>query len=346
MRKLMWLLLLIGLTSNLSASCYAKQTLLVSPPEVKEAYLKAMQAIASSKNGNGRLFVTIYSLDDPQIIAGLMSLARKGHVLYEPDRFRHDVQGDNREKNVMERLQMTALVVKPFPKQDGINQLHEKIFYVDTPAPYALIGTGNFDQESLEKVDYVIPSPARDFVLMIEGEEEKQCLEEIVHIFNENWQGHPYESTHPDLITGPKGQREKLLSFIQSAEKSLHIYQVDITDQEMFAALLEALGRGVRVEIIMMAHPFSKTKDNNVPHQAALVQAGAKLYLLKDLYQHAKMVERDGHELLLSSTNWYKNSIDHTVELSIKSRDQGVLAKFTDQFSKDKANSIPFRAPS
>ena len=73
MRKLIWLLLLIGLTSNLSAPCYAKQTLLVSPPEVKETYLKAMQAIASSKNGKERIFVTIYRVNLTTKPNGLIS---------------------------------------------------------------------------------------------------------------------------------------------------------------------------------------------------------------------------------------------------------------------------------
>lgn len=127
---------------------------------------------------------------------------------------------------------------------------------------------------------------------------------------------------------------------INSARKSIRIYQQDFTDIGIAQAVAGAARAGVNVEVIMMPFPFSKSEDKNTPNQNLIQEAGGKIYLHTHHYIHAKVMIIDAEDvenrlMYIGSCNFYTPSLDQTRELGLLSADDEQIKQVNAVFDCD-----------
>jgi cardiolipin synthase len=145
-----------------------------------------------------------------------------------------------------------------------------------------------------------------------------------------------------DLVWSP-GSKTALLSMINASQKSLLIYNEEMADPDVIAALAAAAGRGVLVRVVMT--------DNVDWHDAfaTLASAGVQVrtYSLKaPLYIHAKMVLSDGTQAFIGSENFSTNSLNYNRELGLFISNHLILSKLETIFDFDFQNATPFMTSS
>ena len=130
----------------------------------------------------------------------------------------------------------------------------------------------------------------------------------------------PSESLVTPII-GPENGLLELKQFIDESEDSLRIQLYQLQDAYLVQALLDALQRGVSVELMLdpgceNCNIWSQT-DMQYKNDFAytLIQAGATVYEFNTnsnepyLYLHSKVVVRDTDSVWMSSGNWKSSSV-------------------------------------
>lgn len=146
----------------------------------------------------------------------------------------------------------------------------------------------------------------------------------------------------PSLVWGPDQQRNAFLYMINSAEKSIHVYQQDFTDEGITQAVSGAARRGIKVQIIMMPFPFSKKEDKNILNQQMMIKAGAMVGLNTSNYMHSKILIIDGKMMYVGSCNFYTPSLDQPRELGIVTDNHAPIEKVLGVFYRDWNKSTMF----
>ncbi len=283
------------------------------------------------KSAEKTIDITAYAIDDPMIIAELVKKAEEGvkiRMILEKDKFMHD---SSKSKNEDLREIHKNIIVKKTPKT--VSQMHMKLFVIDKKD--ALISTGNLDRESFEGL--IDEAPTRDFILTIQ---DCKILSILNNIFNADWtETELKESDLGDLLVSPINYREKLRYLLESANKSIEIYQQDITDEEMKYLLLKRIEDGIDVSVIMTPHPFSKKTDNNKDIQDGIKDKGGQVVLTRFPYIHTKLIIIDKNtsdeKAILGSSNLYTPSLDKNREIGIIIRDKNDLHILKQTFMYD-----------
>ncbi len=143
------------------------------------------------------------------------------------------------------------------------------------------------------------------------------------------------------LIWSP-GSRPAIVRLIDGAERSLEVYNEEMADDGVTAALERAARRGVAVRVVMTwSDGWKRAWD-------ALAAAGAKVRTYPDtssgLYIHAKAVIADGARAFVGSENFSATSLDRNRELGILLGASPATAALRAVFEKDWAGGEPFRS--
>ncbi len=275
-----------------------------------------------------------YRLSDPQIIETLEKAKKRGvtiHLLIEPNIFVHE---KGYGTNPIDHLKSIGIHIYTLSKR--FNQAHYKMIVIDKS--WGLLGTGNAAQDAFEGTEDV---PAcRDFSVPIL---KSSLVHELLRIFNADIHDERVVPRTTKLVWGPDQQRSTFLRMINSAKKSIRIYQQSFEDVGMAQALAGAARAGVDVQLIMPPFPFSRTVDGNIPNQTLITQAGAKVVLNTKIYIHAKVMIVDDKEMYVGSCNMYSPSIDQTRELGIIIDTPKPIKTVLETFQKDWEESEAFR---
>lgn len=255
------------------------------------------------------------------------------NLLIEPYTFTHE-KSDN-VKSPIEQLKEMDVAV--FNLSARFNQAHYKMIVVDSKT--GLISTGNLDAESFDGIPRDHVPAARDFAVVILNPAILSAMEKTFMADIHNQRIVPNDAP---LVWGPDQQRSSFLSLINSAQKSIHIYQQDFQDVGIAQAVAGAARANINVKILMMPFPFSKKEDKNIPNQTLLTEAGAEVRLNSDLYMHAKILITDGKTMYLGSGNFYTPAIDQTRELGILLTDPKAIETVLKTFEQDWERSGPF----
>ncbi|MBS0185128.1 MAG: hypothetical protein JSS34_02055 [Proteobacteria bacterium] len=310
---------------------WPKNGLLVFPEMGRGPYLKA---ISSAKK---KIEMAAYKLSDPNIIKALVDLRRENSdieidLLIQPETFAHEKSG-----NVVSPIEfLRENGIKVHILSGKFNQAHYKMLLID--GKWGIVSTGNLDQESFDGLKSVTAEPCRDFALTITNAE---MIQEMSRVFQADIHHEDVVPTHPFLVWGPDQQRHVFSKMIKSATRSIRIYQQDFQDMEIAQLVANAAATGIRVEVIMIPYPFSKTKDNNIPNQQLIRKAGGHVYLHGRHYIHAKMLLIDAEDpgarlLCLTSCNFYTPSLNGTRELGVQTRDEDQIRAILGIFECDK----------
>ncbi|SKA91845.1 cardiolipin synthase [Prosthecobacter debontii] len=133
-----------------------------------------------------------------------------------------------------------------------------------------------------------------------------------------------------------------LLAF-RAAQKSIVIaHAYFIPNAPLMQALLEALKRGVHVQIIIPGKhiDFPASRSVNTRYLRTLVDAGAELYEFQPTMTHGKLVIVDDHLSIAGSTNLDQRSFFINDENNLNVLDASFAARQLDMVARDKQRSL------
>lgn len=299
---------------------WTKNTVFIFPEDGRSPWITAIEEAKKT------ISMAAYRLSDPKILEALSAAKKRGiqvNLLVEPAVINHD---KGYSENSLEYLKSLDITVHAPSKR--FSQVHYKMIIVDRS--WGLIGTGNLDAESFDGVKNV---PAcRDFAVpVLKG----SLIHEMLRVFEADCKDTRIVPRTGKLIWGPDQQRSVFLRMINGAKRKIQIYQQDIQDMGIVAALAGAARAGVDVQLIMTPYPFNKSKDSNLPNQELLKKAGAKVALNTKTYIHAKIMIVDNKEMYIGSTNFYTPSLDQARELGIAVDNYKSIRAVIETFEKD-----------
>ncbi|WP_457627427.1 phospholipase D-like domain-containing protein [Oceanithermus sp.] len=188
--------------------------------------------------------------------------------------------------------------------------VHEKSMVIDDRV--AWFGSGNLTGSTFKaNREYMIVTDRPDWVA------------EIARVFDADWRGERIDLLRAHLVWSPDrvmrgvregNAREKVLDLIRGARSTLFLEQAGMVDEEVIAALEDAVRRGVNVRLVgSPADPGENTYF--VPGAERLRKAGVRLRYLPSPYVHAKVIIADGNTALVGSINMSQSSMNANREL-------------------------------
>lgn len=276
--------------------------------------------------------MSAYKFTDEQVIGALRAAAERGvrvrlimenkNIYYRP--------GESTDATLDPAAALVHPNVSIFRTSPRFSQSHYKMILVDSQK--VLISTGNFCPSTFAEVHP--DNPYRDFMLETD---EPSVVQAVLKGFQADTEDKRVVLDHPHVIWGPDQTRSSFLKLINGAQRSIDVYQQDLTDEGLAKALAGAARADVRVRVLMNPFPFGGEKDPNVPHQTLLSEAGAEVMLCPKIYKvmHAKVVIVDGKEMYLGSCNFYTPSIDQTRELGVVTHHRHSIEPVLRTFEQD-----------
>ncbi|HMT01101.1 MAG TPA: phospholipase D-like domain-containing protein, partial [Candidatus Absconditabacterales bacterium] len=253
----------------------------------------------------------IYSITDDKIKKTLQMVASKNGIRLIAENKIY--QGSKKEaKKLVDFFEKAGI---DYRSDDalGTNFVHAKTFIGDQDF---IIQTANLTHSSFEN--------NREFFFVSKNPIIKKNLEEL---FAQDRNGTTLkpEEIHPNLLFCPIDCRAKIETLLQSAQKSILIYNQYITDDR----LLEIIKTKTHLPINIIL-----TDDDD--NQKLLDYFGEKIIkLIKKMRIHAKMILVDDRFLVLSSINFSANSMDNNREIGIILTDPTLISSFKKIFYSD-----------
>lgn len=265
-----------------------------------------------------------YALDDPAVIAALGNAAARGvtvRVMLDPS--------PSYNRNAFDALRAAGVPVRWAPA--AFAYTHEKAMVADGARLFVM---------TFNLVPRYYPT-GRDFGIIDEDAADAAAMEAV---FDADWGGGPPSSAAArghDLVWSP-GARVTMLGLIDTATRTLDIYNEELADIVVRAALVRAARRGVAVRVVMTYAPEWHDAF------AALADAGAHVRVFPDAprgrYIHAKMIVADGVRAFVGSENFSATSLDRNRELGVRVDDPAVILRLMRTFAADAAAAEPFRS--
>lgn len=283
--------------------------LFVEPEAGREPVLKGMELATRS------IDMVMYLLLDDPIVEGLIKAHKRGvqvRVMYEPDPF----GGGNIEPE-LNLLRAAGVQVKA--SRPTFRFTHQKTMVIDGKVAYIM--TLNQTASAFTR--------NREYGI-ITG--EPRHVQEILAVYEADWNRTPIQVQDPDLVWSPYNSREKLVALIASAQRTLEIQTEVMSDDQVINTLLDRARRGVKVRVVMSPPEDASSSEEGL---ARLTQGGVGVKLIRSPYIHAKLVLVDGTRGWIGSENFSDNSLDNNRELGILLRNPDILKTLAATFEQD-----------
>lgn len=279
---------------------------------------------------NKSVWLEMYLLTDKKIISALEDDAHNGidvRVMLEA----HPYGGGTvSPRETLDKL--SAAGVKTETTSPEFSLTHEKGMIIDGTTAYIM--TSNFTLAALGESRY---QDNREYGII---DINPPDVQEVTNIFNADWQRTNATLNDPNLVVSPTNSRSDFLSLINGAKKSLSIEAEEMQDSQVEQALTAAVGRGVKVQVILPSPSSSSSSDSDGSDSNSdgikTIKAG-NVQVKEDpkLYMHAKIIIVDGQKAFVGSENISSASLDGNRELGIIVSDQAVLSTLQNTFSTD-----------
>lgn len=280
----------------------------------QKAFIEALRTIQEPVNvGTFKLNPTLKP--DGTILEALRYRSDKGYktnVLLE-DRLHEVEKRGSTSNNLTPSRDLFLQTGAKFITLEQFSQSHFKIL---SSPNLAFVGTTNFDGDHPEFI-------VRDFMVRIDTQKIVKELQDITNlaIKNEkiNWLIYAYDVNsikvgETRLSWGPFHHLEHLVKIIDSAKKTISIYQQDLQDKVIVEALKNAIKRNVKVRICMSKFPFGPNVPNkNLTNLYSILEKKGQVRLTgtlskmgsKPIHIHAKVLIADHNIMYLGSANFY-----------------------------------------
>lgn len=203
--------------------------------------------------------------------------------------------------------------------------MHAKYMIIDD---IWIIATANWTRSSF--------SSNREFFVV--GQDIK-ILQELRKIFDADFSHKVWVSDYPSIIIWPTNTRDKLVNFIQSADKEIHLYMPSLTDIGIIEELHQACSENKEVSILL---DQENQKDNDWYNKDIIVKKGCpKIRIMKKPSLHAKVLIVDKSEAFLGSFNFTENSLENNREIGIFINGKTV-SEIVNIFYQDWVKSVDF----
>ncbi len=299
-------------------------TLFVQPDDGRAPVLDAFN------NARTSIDLMIYLLSDRDVITALKNAALRGvvvRVLLE----QHPCCSDN---NTMQRTLFGELQQARIQMQwtnPAFHLTHAKMAVLDGTT--ALVMSQNLTKSSF--------TFNREANIVDHDPVDVAALEAL---FTADWGRSPYIPSDPNLVIANSNARQKFLTLIGGATKSLAVESEEMQDPAIIDALIAAQKRGVAVRYVgatPMAATTAPRQDSNAAGRKRLTRGGASVRLLTAPYVHTKTVVADGSIAFVGSENFSASSLDTNREIGILTTDTAIISRLTNVFTKDWAAGKP-----
>jgi cardiolipin synthase len=169
-------------------------------------------------------------------------------------------------------------------------------------------------------------------------------VEALAALFAADWGRTAYTPTNPNLVVANANARQRLMTLINGAAKSLAVESEEMQDPAIIDALIAAQKRGVSVRYIgptAASGTSAPQRDDNAPGRKRLEGGGAGVRLLAAPYVHTKTVVADGTVAFVGSENFSASSLDTNREIGLLTTDAAIITRLTSVFAKDWAAGKP-----
>lgn len=160
----------------------------------------------------------------------------------------------------------------------------------------------------------------------------------IESTFTNDWNNENVAASNGDTLIWSPGSENALLTLINNAHTSLDIYNEEMADKKVVAALAAAAQRGVAVRVDMTYSKNWATAFATLTHAGVSVRtyaANAPLYI------HAKMILADATRAFVGSENFSTNSLEKNRELGLIIADPATLSLLSSTFERDWSGATP-----
>jgi cardiolipin synthase A/B len=222
---------------------------------------------------------------------------------------------------------------------------HRKITVIDGKLGY--IGGYNIGKEYINEDPKL--TPWRDYHLKIKGEGVHDLQREFLRDWEEDTQEHLLKipTYFPEPVTGPIRHQlipsegfyleETFSGLLRSAETSIMIGSpYFIPSKRILRDLLEALDRGVEVNILVPKNPdHAFVKEASFPYLRKLLANGANVYDYKKGFYHAKILMIDDRICDSGTANFDKRSFFLNHEINCYMFDPTIISKMKSIYDTD-----------
>ncbi|HEU5227218.1 MAG TPA: phospholipase D-like domain-containing protein [Ktedonobacteraceae bacterium] len=272
------------------------------------------------------VWVEMYLLTDRAIINALEAAAQRSidvRVMLEAHPY-----GASGAMQTLDRLR--AAGVKAQTASPDFALTHEKGMILDGTTVYIM--TANFTRSALGGTSSVTN---REYGIIDTNQPDVQAVQ---NIFTADWNRTNAQFDDPNLVVSPVNSRNSFTTLINNAHNMLLIEAEEMQDSGIEQALMNAVQRGVKVQVILPT-PGNASSDSNSAGITSIQQGGVLVKEDAHLYMHAKIIVADGRTAFVGSENISAASLEHNRELGIIVLDPSVLNTLQQTFQQDWSDS-------
>ncbi|WEO96066.1 phospholipase D-like domain-containing protein [Streptomyces sp. FXJ1.172] len=263
-------------------------------------------------SANSTLDMTMYELEDTTAVNDLIALKNKGVTV----RVILDRQHQSADSSAYTALKNAGIGV--VWSSSAFVYTHQKTITVD--GVKSLVMTGNLTSQYY--------TTSRDYGVFTDDTRDVAAIEKV---FNADYTATSVTPTDGDhLLWSPTDSRNRLVSFVNSATKTLDVEELEFSDSTVVNAIVARAKAGVKVRVVL-ENPSSYSSE-----VSAVKAAGGTVVGYSDpngFYIHAKAMVADygltTQEVEAGSMNISSNSLSNNRELGIILTGTGVAQPVT-----------------
>lgn len=273
--------------------------------------------------------LVMYELEDLQVEQALASAQSHGirvRVLLNGGYYGRAANKPNPNQSAYDYLRAHHVPVRWTPGHFALT--HQKSLVIDGRT--ALVMTFNLTPQYYPTSrDFGVTDTATDDVTAIES------------TFSADWQGSRVSASGGDDLLWSPGAEPAILALINGARSSLKIYNEEMADSKVVAALGAAALRGVDVRVVMTNQPswhhnFARLAADGVRIRTYANVSHAPLYI------HAKMIIADNDRAFVGSENFSVTSLADNRELGLVTTNQSLLVGLSTTFRSDYVSATSY----
>lgn len=260
--------------------------------------------MAAIKNAKKSVSIVIFRFDRAELEAGLKAAVGRGVAVSALIAYAN--RGGEKSLRKLE-MRLLAAGVTVSRTADDLVRYHNKMLLIDGRILYAL--SCNFTHLDIDH--------SRGFGIVTR---KNSLVREALKLFAADVDRKPYEAGCDDFVVSPVNARKQLASLIESARKTLLIYDPKISDPAILRVLSNRVQKGIDVRVI-----------GAVGRKSHFL----KVRPLSGLRLHTRTIIRDGREAFVGSQSLRVAELDSRREVGVIVREQKVVSRLVKAFEAD-----------
>jgi cardiolipin synthase len=280
--------------------------------------------VTAINNAHTSIDLVMYQLEDPSVEQALSQAEARGVTVRVLLNKGYYGAASSANKPAYNYLQANKVPVQWTPSYFALT--HQKTMVIDNTTAYIM--TFNFTPQYY--------ASSRDFGVI---DNDSSDVNAVTSTFNSDWNSQKVTPSKGDDLVWSPGSQSTMVELINSATKSIDIYNEEMADSTIDTALENAAKRGVNVEVTM-TDSSDWTKDFN-----ELKASGVSIHTFRpnaSTYIHAKMILVDNQKAFLGSENFSKGSLDNNRELGLVITDPSEISSLESTFAGDYQAATPY----